>query len=147
MIKMSNHEAKMDGSTRFKISHGQIIQETFDDEVVVVNLGAGTYYSLAGAGTKIWNAALSGASIQQIVAQLAARYQAEIDEVQRETVAFLEKLQAEELLSQESASNASSPEIEYSKKCARGNGTRCFCAATTAKVHRYAGFADARSDS
>ncbi len=107
----------MDQSTRFKTNHAQIIQETFDDEVVIVNLSAGTYYSLGGAGTDIWNLALNGASVQQIATQLTALYEAERDEIQRETDAFLQKLQDEELLSQVAASENDSLDdnIEYSK--------------------------------
>ena len=96
----------MNHATHFKVSHAQIVQETFDDEVVVVNLGAGTYYSLGNSGADIWNSALNGDNVEQIIVTLVSRYDAPRDAIENATLAFLQQLQEEELLASFEYSNA-----------------------------------------
>lgn len=85
-------------STQYKISHPQIIEETFDDEVVIVDLSQGTYFSLVGSGSTIWNLALKGADESQIVAQIVSQTDADETELQDVTQQFLQQLQNEGLL-------------------------------------------------
>ena len=45
----------MDPDARFRVN-SQIIWETIEGEVLLINLGTGNYYSLRGTGAAIWNA-------------------------------------------------------------------------------------------
>ena len=46
----------------------------FDDELVLIDLAGGEYFSLNGIGTKIWHAAAAGNTPTQIAASLANEY-------------------------------------------------------------------------
>ncbi|MDI6809774.1 MAG: hypothetical protein QME66_12490 [Candidatus Eisenbacteria bacterium] len=42
----------MSSSPRFRVNQPNVIFEVFDDEVVIVNLDSGNYYSLDKSGTE-----------------------------------------------------------------------------------------------
>lgn len=66
----------MDLSARFRLNGSRIIQETFDDEVVIVNLDSGRYYCLQRVGAEIWALIVSGHRLAEVVGRLAAHYEA-----------------------------------------------------------------------
>ena len=51
----------------FRINRPQVICETFDDEVVLVNLDNGHYYSIDKVGADIWAFIESGDAIGDIL--------------------------------------------------------------------------------
>lgn len=55
---------------RFRIKSPQVIHETIDGEVVIVNLETGHYYMLKGTGERIWAAVGRGASVADILGEL-----------------------------------------------------------------------------
>ncbi len=114
----------MNHATHFKVSHAQIVQETFDDEVVVVNLGAGTYYSLGNSGADIWNSALNGDNVEQIIVTLVSRYDAPRDAIENATLAFLQQLQEEELLASFEYSNSETDAAKNSAAASSNATTR-----------------------
>src|SRR4029077_17954546 len=63
-----------EGGLRLNTPH--VIHETIDDEVIVINLASGSYYSLKGAGTDVWDVLQSapGAGVGAIAAAVARRY-------------------------------------------------------------------------
>lgn len=60
---------------RFQIKSPQVIHETLDGEVVIVNLETGTYYCLTGTGERIWAAIARGATLDGIFADIRAAYE------------------------------------------------------------------------
>lgn len=85
-------------TTSYAISKPEIIREQFDEEVVIVDLDTGSYYSLGGAGGEVWSAIESGASSAQIVERLVKSYHAEHAEIEASVARLLEELLAEELI-------------------------------------------------
>jgi hypothetical protein len=85
-------------ATRFSPNRPDVIDEVFDGEAVIVNLRTGRYYSLDAAGTDIWQQALAGRSIDDMVADLATRYSAPADVLERVVHSFLARLLDEELV-------------------------------------------------
>ena len=79
------------------MASANIVNETFDDETVVVDLDSGTYFSLTELASCIWTA-LPGATRDELVAQVADRYPGDGDEVRRSVGAFLDALEAEGLV-------------------------------------------------
>ncbi len=82
--------------TSFRISTSQVIEETIDDEVMIVDLESGNYYSLDKVGADIWHLIKmkEGASAAQLVASCAKRYEGcrvEIENGVRQLVAELEQ--------------------------------------------------------
>lgn len=82
----------------FRINTPQVIRETFEDEVVIVNLETGSYYSLDNVGAKIWELIEAGRSEVTIAAAIVHQYQGDDAEVAQAVARFLQELQQEELV-------------------------------------------------
>ena len=92
---------------RFKIKGPQVIHETIDGEVVIVNLETGNYYSLADTGQRIWAAVERAASLDDIVLEIRASHDGMDHDVEGTVSSFLEELEREGLI-------AALPETESS---------------------------------
>ena len=55
----------------YRINSPSVIHETIDDEVVIINLDKGHYYSLDGCGSDIWLGLTGGATPAAIAATFA----------------------------------------------------------------------------
>ncbi len=69
-----------------------------DNETVIVNLAAGTYYSLDAIGTRVWDLIQKPSSIADIYAALVQEYQVEESQCRDDVYALLDTLAAEGLL-------------------------------------------------
>jgi hypothetical protein len=72
-----------------RINSPSVIHETIDDEVVIINLDKGHYYSLDGCGARIWTGLIGGATVADIAASFEGA-DATIDAGVRELTAELE---------------------------------------------------------
>lgn len=90
-----------------KVNQGQVIHETFDDEIVIVNLDTGSYYSLAQTSAAIWQMLVQGATSAQIQEYIAASYEGDRAEMARTVQGFLDELVADGLVGEtvQSAAN------------------------------------------
>ena len=88
----------MSSVMRFRINKPKVIQEVFEDEVVIVNLDAGTYYSLNPAGGEVWRFFEKGAAPQEIVEALAARYTDDPSRIRNEVDRLVDELVNENLI-------------------------------------------------
>lgn len=84
--------------TYLKINQPQVVHEAFEDEVVIVNLDTGNYYSLEGAGADIWRGIEQGALVDEITEATAHRYDGPRDEIQVAVKKLLDDLQSEQLV-------------------------------------------------
>jgi hypothetical protein len=41
--------------SRYRINEKQVVYQSFDEEIVAINVDPGTYYSLRGAGAELWS--------------------------------------------------------------------------------------------
>lgn len=82
----------------FRRAGSRIVHETFDDEVVVINLENGCYYSLTGSAPIIWEILDEATSGDEIAAELARRCGCRAAEVGRDVAGFLKELEAEGLV-------------------------------------------------
>lgn len=82
----------------FQVNSPNIVSETIDGEVVIVNLLTGDYYSLLNAATTIWNNIEQGMNRDHIVAELENIYESSSINIGDAVNDFLEKLQAEKLI-------------------------------------------------
>ena len=64
----------MDLNVRYRVNRPDIVYESFDEEIVIINLDTGNYYSLGGAGTDIWSYIEGSASVLEIVQRLENGY-------------------------------------------------------------------------
>jgi hypothetical protein len=76
-----------------------IMHEMIDDEVVVVNLDNGTYYSFDGVGGQVWDL-LGGAGrgLTALNAKVASLYAGEPEQIAAAVARFIAQLAAEGLL-------------------------------------------------
>jgi hypothetical protein len=65
----------METELRYGISVPNIAQEVFGDEVVIVNLYSGIYYSLRGIAAQVWIRAIQNYSENEILADLSLIYE------------------------------------------------------------------------
>lgn len=85
-------------SVRYQIRTPTVIHEVFDDEVVIVNLDSGDYYSLSDAGAACWNCLLSGYSVDETVEAVLSQYQGDASEIRTSVVDLIEDLCKETLI-------------------------------------------------
>ncbi len=83
----------------FAINSPHVIRETFDDdEVVIVNLNSGSYYSLEKVAAEIWHLLEKGNAFDEILADLALRYEGDGNEIEATVRQFFHELQQDDLI-------------------------------------------------
>lgn len=85
-------------SDRFEVASQDIVHETIEGEVVIVNLENGFYYSTDKAGCQIWNMLLGGFSVGEIVQSLRDRFPQQADEISTPTTSMINDLFGERLI-------------------------------------------------
>ncbi|MGE0734639.1 MAG: PqqD family protein [Alphaproteobacteria bacterium] len=60
--------------TQYRVKSNSIIHETINDEAVIVNLESGTYFSLDGNASFVWDALTAGHPLDAVTTSLAARF-------------------------------------------------------------------------
>ncbi len=80
------------------VNRPHVVDETIDGETILIHLGTGTYYSLAGVGAEIWQLVVAGAAREQVTASIESRYDADRALVESAVTALLEELLSEELV-------------------------------------------------
>lgn len=83
---------------RFGIRSPLVIHETVDDEVVIVNLQTGNYYSLVGTGARIWALLESTATVSELAADIAARFDGAGEQLEETVQGFVDELEREGLI-------------------------------------------------
>lgn len=94
-------------SQHYQVTGPHIVHETIEDEVVIVNMETGAYYSLQGSGHAIWTFAVSGQDATKISSNFL---EAEVDgkPIVQHVEDFLTTLTDESLLT--SADSAPGPD-------------------------------------
>ena len=85
-------------SQRYKLNAPVVVQETFDNETVIVNLVSGYYYSATKSGVAIWNLLLEGRATPEIASELGKHYQATDEQLSKAIEGFCFQLLAEQLI-------------------------------------------------
>lgn len=84
--------------TRYAPAHAEVAHERVDDEVIVINLRTGAYFSLVGAAADAWTLLVAGRTTGAVAAALAERHGVEADRVAADLEPFLRSLVDEDLL-------------------------------------------------
>lgn len=90
---------------RFRLKEGDVIFESFDAEVVAIQLATGAYHSISGSGIDAFLLLSSEPTIAELAEALAAKYDASSDRIAEDIESFLEKLQKEALVVARPAEN------------------------------------------
>ena len=96
----------------YRINTPTVVAEVFDDEIVVIHLGSGTYYSLNQSGAAIWQGLQQGFDLAALSNWLNATYATDPDELVQIVPPFINELMQEQLiipLGADQPSNGESP--------------------------------------
>ena len=74
-----------------------VISEVVENEVVLVNFDSGSYYSLGGSGTQVWEALEGGAAPHEVVNAVLSAFDGPEAEISMAVRSFLEQLLEESL--------------------------------------------------
>jgi hypothetical protein len=95
-----------------EVNRPAIIDETIDNEVVVVDLERGSYYSIRGAGVDIWQMLTTPTTPEGVVTRIATRYgrlEADVGDAVQE---FITELDGHGLLRPTGDEAASGPTVD-----------------------------------
>ncbi len=88
----------MGAHVRFRVKRPEVLYESFDDEIVIIDFVSGNYYSLAGSGAEIWHLVDDGADSGQIAEEMAARYDGAAPDIALAVQEFLARLERDGLI-------------------------------------------------
>jgi hypothetical protein len=86
------------GDERFCVDADRVVHETLDQETILIDLVTGTYYSLEGSGSEIWELLSAGVSVADAQAALSRRYPGTAESAARGVGELARELQEEGLL-------------------------------------------------
>ena len=66
-----------------------VTHERLDDEVIAINLETGAYYALDGTAADCWTLVAAGASRDEMIATLDARYDVTVEALRDDVAGFL----------------------------------------------------------
>ena len=82
----------------FRVNSPNVIHETIEGEVILIDLKTGTYYSLRDAGAAAWQAIQNGAGEDGIAVELRSRYDGSDEQIQDAVRRLLAELEREGLI-------------------------------------------------
>jgi Coenzyme PQQ synthesis protein D (PqqD) len=82
----------------YQIKSADIMHETIDGEVVVINLDLGFYYSIDGTGASIWGQLEQGRSLDGLASMAARNFDGDPAQMRTAIEAFLSRLLEEGLV-------------------------------------------------
>ncbi|HEX6699164.1 MAG TPA: PqqD family protein [Gaiellaceae bacterium] len=85
-------------AARFRVNSPNVIHETIEGEVILIDLTSGTYYSLREAGAAIWQAIEWGADEDDALAALRVQYEGSEQEMRDGVRQLLDQLVDEGLI-------------------------------------------------
>ena len=86
------------GARSYRINEPSVATEKLDNEVMIVNLEKGNYYSLTGTGATIWDLIVSGRTEAAILDEVMASYSGDSGDIRRNLDSFVSELCAEQLI-------------------------------------------------
>lgn len=97
----------------YRVDTENIMHETIDGEVVIVNLETGTYYAFDGAGEYIWERLSGqGATLEQLTAEACAMYQGATEDISAGVSRFFNALQKEQMLAMVDGASVAEPMVK-----------------------------------
>jgi hypothetical protein len=102
-------EEKLDRDAPLRVASANVHSKVFDDEVVVLDMKSGTYFSLRGSGVDVWKLIEANASAASISETLEARYDGADEEIATAVDSLLDELAASALIVADPSLDPSSP--------------------------------------
>lgn len=80
------------------IKHNSIIEQELGNDVILLNLDNGNYYSLDGVGRLIWSLCDGTLDVGEITSKVAEQYAAAVDTVLVDVIELLDDFASEALV-------------------------------------------------
>jgi hypothetical protein len=96
----------------FKINTPHIVSDFIEDEVIILNLKSGNYYSCRFIAAKIWLMLEQGLSIEKISIDISKFYDGKQKDISDSVDDFIKKLINEELIIISPLENKAIPQVE-----------------------------------
>lgn len=93
----------------YRINSADIMHETIDGEVVIINLDHGLYYSLEGTGAWIWERLSEARSLDGLAAISAEHFEGDPGQMRASIESFLTRLGEEALICPAGPEEATAP--------------------------------------
>jgi len=84
--------------TPYFLNHDQATAKVMGDEAVIINVATGRYYSMDSASCIAWIVLSGGGTVEEAVAAVVERYDADTDQVRTDVSALLDDLLSEHLV-------------------------------------------------
>lgn len=84
--------------TSYPLRKKEVAYQTIGDELVILNLDSGIYYSANEIGARIWELCDGSKTIQEIVSLLSKEYEVSLQEARHDTLEFTGDLVNEGLI-------------------------------------------------
>jgi hypothetical protein len=94
----------------FRINAPDVINETIENEAIILHLGTGRYYSARGCGAQAWSWLSEAVPASRVLELLTATYDVSPEVASADLDAFVADLRAEGLLTETAAEASSVPE-------------------------------------
>jgi hypothetical protein len=104
----------------YRANRPDVILEDFSDEVVIVNLASGNYYSIDAVGAEIWAMIQSQAAAGEITTHLSREYEGDPTTIGQAVTKFIGELLSENLIVPEATAIAENPKLEPAMSRERG---------------------------
>ena len=75
-----------------------VISDIIDDEVVIIDMATGAYYSLDRCGALVWQALEAGLSVAEVIEQVRQRYDGEPEAMAQAVEQLVAQLEQETLM-------------------------------------------------
>ena len=102
----------METDLRYAINVPNIANEVFGDEVVIVNLYSGIYYSLTGTAAQVWIRTIQNYSLKEILAEFSLIYEEITVENREEVLELIADLLDKNLITEAQSSSAAKVEFD-----------------------------------
>lgn len=98
-------------AVHLRVNTPQVIHETIEGEVIIINLDSGNYYSVKGCGADVWDVIQQSAGVAppEIVSAIAARFDQPPAEIDVHVRRFLDELRGEGLVAEDEGDGESVP--------------------------------------
>ena len=97
-------------NTTLTVRGGDVVHESVDGEVVIVDLASGVYFSTDGVGAAIWEHLAVGTSLQRLAEWARATYP-DVDDAAEAASTFVQQAHAQSLLVASDDPAPSAPEV------------------------------------
>lgn len=94
----------------YRIDTSRVVSEMLDNEVIIIDLLEGYYYSLNNTGSALWVGIEQGFTLPQLLTYFSERYEAAPEMVKSSIESFIARLKELSLITEETTATA--PEVE-----------------------------------